>query len=340
MSTKTKMWMILQLLMESDEHYPLTAEEIASKLASRYNIEAERKSIYRDIKTLQNECGLDICTAGGAKRGYYLASRDFEDWELKILMDAVLDMRFLPQKDAVRIVEKLKHQGSRYSQEVLHAITPVKPVSRPENKGIKRFIDRILTAVKDDCKIAFRYFDFQPDGTKIYRRDRRRYFVNPYALVLRNGMYYLVANYIKYDDLGYFRLDRIDDLSLLPSPRRPLREILGPNPSEALSNFVNRSPFIFSGEEIHIQLAIPASMTDQLLFQFGKDDVSLSELPAPDDYGFAFCADIRMQESSGLYYWLLQQADHCRILGPEDVKEEFVRYVKFVLSMYEEGDSP
>lgn len=95
--TKLKLLRILEIIRETDEQSPLTAVQIGEKLRA-YGIDAERKSICRDIGTLV-EAGYDIVRCGDNKLGYYMASRTFEDWELKILIDAVNSAKFLTESD-------------------------------------------------------------------------------------------------------------------------------------------------------------------------------------------------------------------------------------------------
>ena len=96
---KLKLLYLLKILSEkTDENHCLSAQELINEL-SAYDIRAERKSIYDDIECL-NFFGYDIVNVkarvGG---GYYMASREFELPELKLLVDAVQASRFITQKN-------------------------------------------------------------------------------------------------------------------------------------------------------------------------------------------------------------------------------------------------
>ena len=94
--------------------------------------------------------------------------------------------------------EKLRKR--EYSRELLSIygeITPYMLSSEKRNTGVKRAIDRILAAIRNNHQLEFQYQDRQPDGTVKLRKDGRLYKVNPYALVFRNNFYYLVSNYNK-----------------------------------------------------------------------------------------------------------------------------------------------
>ena len=102
---------ILQILYKySDVNHPLTQEDIAKYLSNDYGIVLERKSIGNNIALLRDEAGFDIVSE---KRGSYLDGREFEDSELKLLIDSVLYSRYIMPKHAKDLIEKLSALGSR-----------------------------------------------------------------------------------------------------------------------------------------------------------------------------------------------------------------------------------
>ena len=108
---KLKLLYLKELLEEqSDENHLITTQQMIDYLAA-HNITAERKAIYHDIACLQ-EFGMDILQKPGRNGGYYLASREFELPELKLLVDAVQSSRFLTSKKSMQLIEKLSHMVS------------------------------------------------------------------------------------------------------------------------------------------------------------------------------------------------------------------------------------
>ena len=55
----------------------------------------------------------------------------------------------------------------------------------------------------------------------------REYIVNPYQIAAANGRYYLICNYDKYDNVAHYRLDRITNIKLLPTPAKPMEQVKG-----------------------------------------------------------------------------------------------------------------
>ena len=109
---KLKLLYIMQYLMErTDEDHMVTTQDIIGYL-EQYGIHAERKSIYTDIDQLM-EFGLDIIRVRERPGGYYLASRQFELAELKLLVDAVQASRFITARKSGDLIRKLESLCSK-----------------------------------------------------------------------------------------------------------------------------------------------------------------------------------------------------------------------------------
>lgn len=92
---------------ETDETHGLTMPEIIEELA-KYDIDAQRKSLYQDIAAL-NDFGYDIVKhMEGYKTLYHMVSREFEIAELKFLVDAIQSSRFMTEKKTKELIEKLE----------------------------------------------------------------------------------------------------------------------------------------------------------------------------------------------------------------------------------------
>ena len=72
----------------SDEHHVLTTDKIREKLKIIYDVDMERRAIYRNIEALRS-MGIEISDYKDNYEGYYLMERDFELSEVRLLCDAV-----------------------------------------------------------------------------------------------------------------------------------------------------------------------------------------------------------------------------------------------------------
>ena len=108
---------ILRVLEEhSDEYHHLTQEEISRFLNLEYNMPVERKAIGRSVEHLRQQLELEIISE---RDGVWLASRTFEDSELRLLIDAVMSSRYIKPNYTKDLINKLcRLSGKHFSSNV------------------------------------------------------------------------------------------------------------------------------------------------------------------------------------------------------------------------------
>ena len=107
-SSKVKTLLIYNFLKKySDADNPVSTTQLI-ELLSEHGITCERKSIYSDIKALNN-INVPVLSSSGAKKGFYLKERAFEPAEIKLLIDAVNSAGFITPKKTADLTEKLKN---------------------------------------------------------------------------------------------------------------------------------------------------------------------------------------------------------------------------------------
>lgn len=196
--------LILEILKEySDQDHHLTQQEIIKLLQLNYGMECDRRSVKANILSLK-ELGYEI----SMDDGYYLMERDFEDAELRMLIDAVLFSNSMTTKQAKTIIEKLKKQSNRYFTAKVSHVSNLPELHHGDNTQLLYVLDTINDAISERKKIIFIYNNYGTDF-KLHPKRKEPYVVNPYQMVANNGRYYLIGNYDKYDDIAHFRLDTV-----------------------------------------------------------------------------------------------------------------------------------
>ncbi len=324
--TKLKMLRVLEILQETDSNHPLTTTQIVQKL-NCFGLTAERKAINRDIHVLQ-EAGYDIQICPDNKRGYYLATRNFETWELKVLVDAIVSAKFLSAADTRSIVSKLMGLDSQANSQLLTRVTPVNTqIKQNDNLQIKETIDALLTAIRQQKKVQFQYQTTNTELKKELRKGGYFYRINPYALTWKDEHYYLICNLDKYDNLGYYRLDRIVNLSILDEPVKDPVILLGENPAHRIDEYVAAAIYCHTGEKITLQLLCQYGLEDEICDYFGTNHYHTKR---PD----GFECHIRVMNSQGLIYWLMQHGSKVKVLAPETVKNQLIASLTATMALY------
>jgi hypothetical protein len=142
---KTSLYRILQILREySDEKHPLTQDMILGRLDRDFGINLERKAVSRNIGYLR-DMGFEIesCKEGGV----YLAEREFEDSELRLLIDAVLSSRYISAAHSADIIKKLCAQSNIYFKNHVKNIYSVNEWGKTDNQELFLNIELIDEAI-------------------------------------------------------------------------------------------------------------------------------------------------------------------------------------------------
>ena len=220
---KAKILYLMELFLEqTDEEHPLPRKRLQEKL-SDIGIYAERKSIYNDIETLKN-FGLDIAYRKEHPEGYYLARREFELPELKLLVDAVQSSRFITQKKSDSLIRKIEKLTSRYEARQLQRQVVVADRIKTMNESIYYNVDKLHAAISMDEQIAFRYFEWTVSKELRLKRGGENYHVSPWALTWDNENYYLIGYDMDAQIIKHFRVDKMLHIELSGS-RRAGREV-------------------------------------------------------------------------------------------------------------------
>ena len=309
--------------LERNSHadHPVRTTQLQQMLEKRYGITCERKTIYADIAALQ-DLGVDIVSVSGRNGGYYIASRNFELPELKLLIDAVQSSRFLTEKKSRELIEKLCNQCSVHDAKLVRRDVVVDRRVKSMNESIYYNVDTIQEAIAENRQITFRYFDWGLDGKRRYRD--KEYIASPYGLCQDNENCYLLALSERHGITSY-RVDRMSDITLLDLKREPCPELTGKNLLEHASQRFQ----MFAGEPREVKLRFHRSLVNAVIDRFGTDTMLI-----PDgDAHFVFT--VRVAVSPMFLSWLIGFGDKARVIHPADVAERCRALCLEALSQYE-----
>ena len=318
---KIKILYILDYLQKnSHQDHPVRASELMEML-ERHNILCDRKTIYSDITVLQ-DFGIDILRVTGRNGGYYIASRNFQLPELKLLIDAVQSSRFLTEKKSRELIEKLCAQCNEQDARLVRRDVYVSGRVKSMNETIYYNVDAIQEAIAQNRQIGFRYFDWGIDGKRVYRQ--KSYTASPYGLCQDNENCYLLALSPRHGITSY-RVDRMSDITLTDEKRVPCPELTG----KKLTDYANRLFGMYSGDTVAVKLRFHRDLSNVVIDRFGKDTMLI---PDGDDH---FVFTVQVAVSPLFLSWVIGFGSKAQILYPQSVIDECRALCKEVLGQYE-----
>ncbi len=301
---------------ESDEQHPLRTTELLQALAQA-GVQTERKTVYRCIEILRDS-GLDILETRSPAHGYYLASRHFEEVEVRLLIDAVLAASFITQKKTDLLVKKLEEMVSVYQARRLHSQVFIDNRVKAANEYIYYAIDHINDAIEQKKRISL-----------LYTRGRRvrTFEISPYAMAWNKDKFYVIGNIEKYDNLLHLRLDRISDVKILAKAARPFEEVCEYRNYFDSADYVARHINMFGGEPERIVLWCSERGLDLLTDQFGAD---MAVTPQEDGY----LVRIKAAAGQGMVGFLAQCGREIRVEAPQRLAESLQEHARALLALY------
>lgn len=323
---RLKILYILDFLKrESDEEHPVTAADICEYLDSQ-GIAAERKSVYADISAL-TDYGADIVRSG-SPRGWFLASREFEEPEIYLLADAVRTAGFISAAKTRELVKKLDSFVSRYQAQKRENRVYFSSCAKSVNEEIFYSIDKISRAVSEKKKIRFEYVNrvLSPDRT--IEKQKRKMVISPYALTWQDDHYYVIGNYEKYDNLIHLRLDRMYKVEITDMPQRHFSEVSEYTDYFDTPDYTAKLFGMHGGEIYDIELKCSKKITEQVADRFGED-IFIKKVTDED-----FCFTVRAALSDALVSWVISYGDRVKVLEPQILRDMVVNRTENVLGLY------
>lgn len=313
---------ILEILKKySDDRHRLRQQDIIDIMKKDYDISCERKAVARNISDLQ-ELGYDIETGGG----YYLAERDFEDSELRLLIDSVLASRYIPANQAKDLIDRLAGQSNIYfKKQVRH----VSNIEKMEHTAGQLFytIEVLSQAIEDNRKVKFFYNRY--DETKTLKKtSREKHLVNPYQIVVANGRYYLLGNMDKYSNSTHFRVEKISDVEITDMAAKPVREVDEFQKGLNLPKHMAEHVYMFSGKSQLVRLRVAESGINDVIDWLGSD------IQITRESKDTLLVDVTANPQA-MKYWAVQFGEKVEILLPETLREEVRELVTKIYNKYE-----
>lgn len=354
---KLKPYIVLQILQrETDENHVLSAVEIAAAL-DELGIEAERRSIYRDIdeinivnwlfenrgSTIQEAekaikadkyDSQKIVVYDSSRKGFYVCKRRYGFQQIRLLAESVYTAKFLSEKEADELSAILRNFVSKYQEKAIRHDALLTDRIRTNNEQVVNTISVLDDAMSLKLdgekhipeKVTFKYLQRSIGGMQnVERRKGERYKVSPYKLLITDGNYYLLAFDDQKQRLLTFRVDRMKDIRFTGEPRDGEEAFAAVN----LKDYTLRTFSMFAGRTERVKIRCINKLLDTVVERFGTSGVIYEKA---DEEHFIVTASVDVSEP--FFGWLLGFGRQMKLIGPPAVVEKFTAYMDKIRDMY------
>ena len=315
-----RIWQILK--ENSDYDHPLTQEDISAHLEHDYGIVIERKAISRNISLLK-EAGAEI---ESRRAGSYLECREFEDSELRMLIDGVLSSRHITAKHSKDLIDRICGLSNKYFRSSVKYIRSVNDWSKTDNQALFYNIELIDSAIESNRQIHYDYNKYGIDK-KLHKSSQQ--YVSPYLMLLHNQRYYLMAYSEYWKNMVFHRLDHITNMTVTDRKSTPLDSIPGFENGIDYRELSSAMPYMYTDKPEQIQFIADMRIVDQIVDWFGSE----AKIEKKADEETKVTVSIKTSPNA-MEHWAMQYIDHVEVIAPEALRNRIKESLENGLEKY------
>lgn len=322
---KFKFTYLMKIMAEkTDDEHSLTMPQILEEL-EKYEVSAERKSIYEDFKDM-SKLGIDVIKEQrGRETFYHIAGREFELAEVKLLIDAVQSAKFITQKKSKLLISKVKNFVSEHQAKQLQRQIVINDRVKTMNESVYYNVDDIHTAINQNRKIKFKYYKWDIDKKLVERHGGSYFIVSPWALLWDDENYYMIA----FDDwdnkIKHYRVDKMMYIEVGNDERAGKEEFKNFD----MAKYSKATFGMYHGEKTKVCIKFANHMCGVFIDRFGKDTL----FRKIDENHSELIVDINV--SPQFFGWIFSLGNDVEIVSPVEVVNELREYTKKFIMKYE-----
>lgn len=309
---KFKFTYLMKIMLEkTDDEHSLTMPQIMEEL-EKYDVTAERKSIYTDFQDMTEKFGVEIIKEQiGRETYYHVGAREFELAEVKLLIDAIQSSKFITQTKSRELITKIKSFVSEHQAKQLQRQVYINDRVKTMNESVYYNVDDIHTAINQNKKIRFKYFKWDINTKLVPRHNGDWFIVSPWALTWDDENYYMVA----FDDLDskikHYRVDKMMHISI-EEEKRSGRDVFR---NFDMAEYSKATFGMYQGQKAKVKIQFANYMCGVFVDRFGKD---ISFRPIDDEHS-EFHVDVNV--SPQFFGWIFSLGKDVKVTGPSEVVE-------------------
>lgn len=321
---KFKLYRLAQIMLEEtdDDHY-ISMPQIMEALG-RYGITADRKSIYKDLRDLE-DIGIEVeGEPVGNRYHYHVISRPFELPELKLLVDAIQSSKFITERKTNALIKKLERLVSKYDAQKLQRQVYVSGRIKTMNESIYYTVDAIHNAISENKKIKFQYYQWNVKKEMELRHEGAYYHISPWGLSWDDENYYLVGYDSDAGKIKHYRVDKMLHIQMSCEKREGKEHFKKLD----MADYTKKSFGMYGGKEQQVKLLVENSLAGVIIDRFGKN---VMLIPSGEKH---FTVNVEVHVSNQFLGWIFSLGESVKILAPDAVVEQMNKEIDRLVKQY------
>lgn len=306
-NSKTRLLLLLKIFSKkTDKGHRMSVPALIHEL-EKSGIEADRKTLYRDIQALRDSC-FDIVSSS---RGYYLGSRTLSFSDLKLLLSCVDNASFITSATQAKLRDSLLSLASENDRTFLSRYSTIHSV-REVSDDISRALDTICTAHANNTKISFLDESFASPKN-----------AEPIAILSSDNGFILVCRFEGEDALSFLDIKILHNVKVLATPAQNTAPIeLSGNDS------IKKMLFTQDSRQEIITLKCDSSIRNAIFKKFGAN-ASYSK-----DYMNTFTINVEAPVTDELVCFLARFGSSVEALSPDSLRQKLGDFFGSAYSLY------
>ena len=307
---KFKFCYLMKIMLDkTDDEHGLTMPQIMEEL-EKYDVTAERKSIYADFQDMTDKFGIEIIKEQvGRETFYHVGSREFELAEVKLLIDAIQSSKFITRTKSRELIAKIKKFVSEHQAKQLQRQVFINDRVKTMNESVYYNVDDIHSAINQNKKIRFKYYKWDINKKLVPRHGGVWFVVSPWVLMWDDENYYMVA----YDDwdhkLKHYRVDKMMHICIEEAARDGKDDFK----SFDMAEYSKATFGMYQGKKTRVSIEFANYMCGVFIDRFGKDIVFYK---VDDEHSGL---NVEVNVSPQFFGWVFSLGSEVKVTGPEEV---------------------
>ncbi len=322
------------LLENSNKEHIVSKQQIIDYLDT-CDIKIHTNTFYNDLIVIESTYKVAI-EYSQKKKGYWIRRNLFEPYEIRLIAHSIESFKFITDKKARSLIDRIKTLTDRYTASSLHSDAYVLGRIHSSREEIADAADRVYQAIIEDKQIRC-------DFTSVIKikengdcsRSKLSIFISPYKLLWEDGSLSVLAFEHSRGCFSRYRIDRLENISKpLDIPREGKTEYKKRLKNGRYDPITFFHPDLY---EITVTLRVDDIYADKFIEKYGAK-ISI----VPDDVLYDRIT-IGITDKRRLFAFLVENNITAEIISPSSLALEMRDYVqeriKFltekVLPMYE-----